>query len=177
MAEQNAPGQKSWWKGVKRIPPWAVAEHISCWKLDNFGAPSPLEVKAVACGLVKSQPPGSTLTIWLLPNRQTNANVQGFGWGLCSCTCCTIFNCPLRRPCWWQLLLRIGMVIGKSHTLKRCPRPWTFQFQTTHESRNSLSNHWRQISGTCETCNMQTHGRRQLATCLPQTQYLCMLET
>ena len=137
-----------------------------------------LWMKAVACGLVKSQPPGSTLTIWLvLPNRQTNANVQGFGWGLCSCTCCTIFNFPVRRPCWWQLLLWIGMVFGKSHTLKRCPRPWTFQFRTTHESCSSLSNHWRQISGTCETCNMQTHGRRQLATCLPQTQYLCMLET
>ena len=81
MAKQNAPRQKSWWKGMKRIPPWAVAEHISCGKLDNFGVPSPLEVKAVACGLVKSQPPGSTyLTIWLvLPNRPTNANVQGFG--------------------------------------------------------------------------------------------------
>ena len=43
MAEKNAPRQKSWWKGVKRIQPWAVAEHISCGKLDNFGAPSPLD--------------------------------------------------------------------------------------------------------------------------------------
>ena len=68
------------------------------------------------------------------------------------------------------------MVIGKSHTLKRCPRPWTFQFRTTHESCNSLSNHWRQISGTCETCNMQTHGRRQLATCLPQTHFSACLK-
>ena len=29
----------------------------------------------------------------------------------------------------------------------------------------------------CETCNKQPHGQRQLATCLPLTQCLCMLET
>ena len=63
-----------------------------------------LWMKAVACGLVKSQPPGSTLTIWLvLPNRQANANVQGFGWGLCSCTCCTILN--LQLSCETSLLM------------------------------------------------------------------------
>ena len=33
VAEQNAPRQQSWWKGVKRIQPWAVAEHISCGRL------------------------------------------------------------------------------------------------------------------------------------------------
>ena len=134
---------------------WIILARRHLWKWKRLPA------------IVKSQPPGSTLTIWLvLPNRQTKSALscselvsrprrilcltvpstrniliplKGFVcvhivvtstatcYGLCSCTCCTIFNCPLRRPCWWQLLLRIGMVIGKSHTLKRCPRPWTFQ--------------------------------------------------
>jgi hypothetical protein len=120
--------------------------------------PSPLEVKAVACGLVKSQPPGSTyLTncqrkcsgIWfcfILRARQSpkanpvldcakHAEHPDTAEGIRLCSHCGNINCNMLRPLQLHMLHHLQLSFETSLLMAAASSNWNGYWQIPHAEK------------------------------------------